>query len=183
MNVSAETVTLVITCCRRLEAFFSKDGEPWLTGPAAYPLKLLFFWVVQAGWAFLVLLPVTASQSIMPTATMGPWGCIGGALFMSFVAFEAIADFQKNSFKNSPGNKGEFMKTGLYAWCQYPNYFGEIMVWITMFCWAGFPRTFVLHPWIILSPLFTTLLLRYGSGASQATSFFLITKITNFRGD
>lgn len=75
--------------CRRLEPFYSKEGEPWLSGPAAYPLKLLAFWSVQACWAWMVLLPVTVSQAAAPMAVMGPWGWAGAAAFFSFWAFEA----------------------------------------------------------------------------------------------
>ena len=75
--------------CRRLDPFYAKDGEPWLSGPAAYPLKLLAFWSIQASWAWGVLLPVTVAQAAVPTAAMGPWGWVGAAAFLTFWAFEA----------------------------------------------------------------------------------------------
>jgi steroid 5-alpha reductase family enzyme len=77
------------------------------------------------------------------------------------------ADFQKDWFKRQPGNGGEFVRTGFYYFCQFPNYFAEIAVWWTMFFWAGFPNVFLAHPWILISPLFTTVLLRYGSGVAN----------------
>jgi steroid 5-alpha reductase family enzyme len=79
----------------------------------------------------------------------------------------SAADFQKDWFKRQPGNKGEFVRTGLYYLCQFPNYFAEISVWWTMFFWAGFPSVFISHPWIIASPIFTTILLRFVSGVSN----------------
>lgn len=79
------------TCCisRRLDPFYSKEGEPWFSGPAAFPLKLLAFWTIQASWAWMVLLPVTVSQAAAPTAAMGLWGWAGALAFLAFWAFEA----------------------------------------------------------------------------------------------
>lgn len=149
---------------KRFDDFYAKEGEPWIVGPSMFPLKLAGFWSIQALWAFTVLLPVTTANAAAANIAMGPWGWIGFGLFMGAWAFEATADFQKNAFKNKPENKGEFMHVGLYRLCQYPNYFGEIMCWIVMWAWAGFPTVFVNYPWIIISPVFTTLLLRYVSG-------------------
>lgn len=75
--------------CRRLDRFYNDEGEPWLTGPARFPLYLLGFWTVQAFWAWSVLLPVTVAQATQPRAAMGPWGWTGFALTMFFWAYEA----------------------------------------------------------------------------------------------
>lgn len=75
--------------CRRLEPFYAKPDEPWLSGPSKYPLKLLGFWSIQAFWEWMVLLPVTVSQAAAPTAAMGAWGFAGAAAFVFFWAFEA----------------------------------------------------------------------------------------------
>jgi hypothetical protein len=81
------------------------------------------------------------------------------------------ADFQKDWFKRQPGMKKEFVRTGFYYWCQYPNYFGEIAVWWTMYFWCGFPNLAFSHPYILLSPIFTTYLLRYGSGVANLSYY------------
>ena len=120
---------------------------------------------MQAAWAFTVLLPVFAAQSLAPAQAMGPWGVAGGLLFAACWAFEATADLQKNAFKSSDAGKNEFMRTGLFSLCQFPSYAGEIGCWVSMFLWAGFPRTASQHPWIALSPLFTAVLLLHVSGA------------------
>jgi steroid 5-alpha reductase family enzyme len=74
---------------RRLEPFYSKDDEPWFTGPAKYPLKLAGFWSAQALWSFSVLLPVTVAQAAAPRGSMGAWGWTGFGLFLFFCAYEA----------------------------------------------------------------------------------------------
>jgi steroid 5-alpha reductase family enzyme len=74
------------------------------------------------------------------------------------------ADFQKGWFKRQPGNRDEFIRTGLYRWSQYPNYSAEIAIWWAIFFWAGFPHVFASNPWIIVSPLIATVNMRWGAG-------------------
>jgi steroid 5-alpha reductase family enzyme len=59
------------------------------------------------------------------------------------------------------------MRTGLYRFCQFPNYFAEISCWWVMFLWAGLPRVLPEHPYIVISPIFTSILLRYVSGVAN----------------
>lgn len=58
------------------------------------------------------------------------------------------------------------MRGGLYYFSQFPNYFAEIACWWAMFLWAGLPGVVASHPYIVISPIFTTLLLRFGSGVA-----------------
>lgn len=55
--------------------------------------------------------------------------------------------------------------SGLFTLCQFPNYFGEMACWIVMCLWAGLPNVLPSYPWIIISPIFITGLLRFVSGA------------------
>jgi Protein of unknown function (DUF1295) len=76
---------------RRYDLTYPKEGEPkWLRGPTYFPLLLLGFWVLQALWAWVVLLPVTVAQAVMPHMAMGGWGWTGAALFVLFWLYEAI---------------------------------------------------------------------------------------------
>lgn len=96
----------------------------------------------------------------------GGWPCVQRGMAVRGVSVCA-ADFQKDYFKRQPGNKGEFMSTGLYRFSQFPNYFAEIAFWWSMCLWAGLPHVIANHPWILVSPVFTTLLLRFGSGVAN----------------
>jgi hypothetical protein len=58
-----------------------------------------------------------------------------------------------------------FVDSGLFALCRHPNYFGEILIWVSITALAGTQGVFRAHPWIIASPLFTAFLLLYVSGA------------------
>ena len=53
---------------------------------------------------------------------------IGLAIMAAGVGIEGIADYQKSKFKKQHPKK--YCSTGLYSWVRYPNYFGEIMVWL-----------------------------------------------------
>lgn len=72
-----------------------------------FPLKLAFFWTIQGMWAWVVLLPVTVSQALAPAVAIMPvgWACAG--LFVTGLALESLADYQKFTFKNDPDNKGK----------------------------------------------------------------------------
>ncbi|KAL4425018.1 hypothetical protein ABPG77_001796 [Micractinium sp. CCAP 211/92] len=155
----------------RLDQFFQQPGEPLLTGPSNYPLRLAFFWTMQGLWAWACLLPVTASHALsreLPAAarrlSFGPSLVAGLALFGGGLLLESVADWQKFKWKSDPANAGRFMgPVGLYAWSRYPNYFGEMCVWAGVFVMAG-PTVWRRCPWTIASPLFTFALLRFLSG-------------------
>jgi steroid 5-alpha reductase family enzyme len=50
-----------------------------------------------------------------------------GVMLLGLV-LETIADRQKSALKAQ--HPGEFCGTGLYGWVRYPNYLGEILVWV-----------------------------------------------------
>ena len=78
-------------------------------------------------------------------------------------AFEVVADEQKRRFRKDGANSNRFIQSGLWAWSQHPNYFGEILLWVGIAVIA-FP---VLQGWqyaTLISPLFVWLLLTKISG-------------------
>jgi steroid 5-alpha reductase family enzyme len=78
-------------------------------------------------------------------------------------AFEVIADEQKRRFRADPANHGTFITTGLWAWSQHPNYFGEITLWAGILVIA-IPQLAGWNWLVVLSPLFVALLLTRVSG-------------------
>ena len=78
-------------------------------------------------------------------------------------AIEVVADSQKRQFKKDPANRGKFIDTGLWAWSQHPNYFGEFTLWFGILVMA-IP---LLSGWswlAVISPIFVYLLLTRVSG-------------------
>jgi steroid 5-alpha reductase family enzyme len=152
----------------RLSSFFpASPDEAWLTGPARFPLKLASFWAAQGAWAWVCMLPVTATAAMVgrggPAARLTP-GC-GLALGAAAAALvvEARADAEKAAWRADPANQGKFCGTGLYGHVRYPNYAAEIVFWSAMTAAAG-PAVLAAAPWAVFSPAFSAALITQVSG-------------------
>jgi len=83
------------------------------------------------------------------------------------IIIEAIADYQKYIYKSDPKHKDHWCDVGLWKYARYPNYFGEMLVWWSIYA-AALPvlstqgTVFVLLGGI--SPIFITALLLGLSG-------------------
>ena len=86
---------------------------------------------------------------------------IGLCCWMIGFYFQAVADWQLVVFKLHPKNKGVIIQTGLWKYSRHPNYFGEILMWWSIFI-ITIPFTNSLY--FIISPLTITLLLVFVSG-------------------
>lgn len=134
------------------------------------PLKFLVFWILQILWVYIVSFTVILINS--PTSPEFSYDefdvkdltlIFGGLLFIYGLVVEAIADQSKFIFRNNPQNKGKWCDVGLWKISRHPNYYGELCVWWGMFIIS----TPVLESWkwvAIISPLFISLLLIFGSG-------------------
>ena len=128
------------------------------------PLNFLVAWLLQGVWVWIVSLPLMLLNSASNNPEMGAWTDILGILLwvIGFLV-ETTADFQKLAFKSHPENKGKFINTGLWRFARYPNYFGEICLWIGVF--LGCCATFTGAEWAsVASPLFVAGLLLFVSG-------------------
>ena len=92
----------------------------------------------------------------------------GIALWLIGFSFEAIADYQKFRWQLKLGDerKKKFMNSGVFKYCRYPNYFGEITLWFGSYfiASAAFPHSWVAKYGLAASPLFTTFILTRLSG-------------------
>ncbi|QRW13517.1 3-oxo-5-alpha-steroid 4-dehydrogenase [Ceratobasidium sp. AG-Ba] len=138
------------------------------------PAKFAGFWFGQALWVSLVGLPVYLGN-ILPTtkqAPLGPRDWLGLSVFAASLAFEVIADRQKSEWrarKNAKLHDEKFISSGLWSISRHPNYVGEVGIqtgiWILSTTALSSPLLPKLTPWAAaVSPLFTWLLLRKGSG-------------------
>ncbi|RAJ06571.1 steroid 5-alpha reductase family enzyme [Chitinophaga skermanii] len=84
--------------------------------------------------------------------TLGMWlsPVVYTGLFIMYLGLfiESIADFQKSYYKRS--NPEEFVQKGLFSWVRYPNYFGELLVWVGSFI-VGFPFYQTWWQWLIVA--------------------------------
>ena len=75
--------------------------------------------------------------------------------------FESIGDWQLHKFMKNPENKGKVLKSGLWRYTRHPNYFGEILMWWSIFLIA---LSVPYGIFTVIAPLTITILLRYFTG-------------------
>lgn len=102
------------------------------------PLRFSIAFIIQAVWVTLPLMPVLALNAVPASTIMSTMGrlsatdVLGLSLWVTGFAFEAISDAQKSRWLKEKRNKThdeEFLTSGLFSVCRYPNYFGEITMW------------------------------------------------------
>lgn len=123
----------------------------------------LMTWTLQGLWIVITLGPALASITSPIVVPPDAFLVVGVILWVCGFAIEVVADQQKIRFGAEPQNARKFIQTGLWAWSQHPNYFGEILLWVGIAI-AAFP---VLSEWryiTLLSPVFVWLLLTKISG-------------------
>jgi|TARA_B110000495_G_C22949920_1_gene556278 steroid 5-alpha reductase family enzyme len=123
----------------------------------------LMTWTLGGLWVLVTMAAGLAAITSNITEELGVLSYIGMSLWLFGFAVEVTADAQKRRFKALPENKGYFIKSGLWAWSQHPNYFGEITLWFGL-ALVALP---VLSGWqlcTLISPIFVYLLLTKVSG-------------------
>jgi len=162
--------TMGLMWCTRLGSFLfervHKTGKDARFDKIKHqPSRFAFFWFMQGLWCFLVGMPVYLTNTNHSNDVQAvDWkDNVGRAMFLIGWLWESVADHQKSEFKDA--NPKDFMKTGLFAYSRYPNYFGEIMLQFGMFlaCLNGIsdPKMKLLSA---ASPVFTYWLLTRVSG-------------------
>ncbi|WP_296718573.1 DUF1295 domain-containing protein [Erythrobacter sp.] len=129
------------------------------------PPRFFVAWTLQAVWVIFTAAAALVVITAPEPQPLGAFFWAGAALWVIGFAFEVLADEQKRRFKADPANRGRFITTGLWAWSQHPNYFGEITLWTGILVIA-LPQ---LSGWswlVIASPLFVALLLTRVSGTN-----------------
>ncbi|MDD2422627.1 MAG: DUF1295 domain-containing protein [Candidatus Cloacimonetes bacterium] len=133
-------------------AQWRKDwGKNWLWRSYLQVFLLQGFFMLSIAYpAFMIL------RSRVYTFTF--LDAIAILLWLTGFIFEAVSDAQMMAFKKKPVNKGRVMNQGLWRYSRHPNYFGETLMWWSIFLLClPFPKGYL----AIFSPLIiTTLLLR-----------------------
>jgi steroid 5-alpha reductase family enzyme len=132
------------------------------------PVRFLIPWVAQILWISLTGFPIylICANSSSSQKDLQWLDYIGIFLWAFGFSIEALADYQKNKFKNA--NPGDFIQTGIFQYSRYPNYYGEIVLWYGMFI-IGISGFTSVDSWqwvSIISPLFVTALLYFGTGVA-----------------
>lgn len=86
---------------------------------------------------------------------------LGIIIWICGYCWETISDNQLSTFMHNPANKGHVMTHGLWHYSRHPNYFGESVMWIGIFCMALSTP----YGWTtIITPITITFLLVYVTG-------------------
>ncbi len=104
------------------------------TGKFYWPVSFLGIHLFPTVVVFLGCLPV---YYIIQFQQPIQWtGLVVFALLLGAVAFEGIADKQMRkhrSFNNQNNTPDNNLEKGLWAWSRHPNYFGEIIFWVSVY--------------------------------------------------
>lgn len=104
--------------------------EEW--GEWFYIRSFLQVFMLQGVLMILVVSPVLITN----TFRGGPLNFLdflGLSIWALGFFFEVVGDYQLKKFIRNPTNRGEIMKTGLWAYTRHPNYFGEVTLWVGIF--------------------------------------------------
>ena len=165
---------MVIVWCCRLGTFLTyrsaRHGEdPRFADFLHNPAKFAVAWFLQGVWVVVCLLPVIL-RAHRPAAPSLPTASAASSastfLFLAGFALEVTADAQKWAFKSNPANKNKQIRSGVWSWVKYPNYAGEIILWLGIALSATAdgvdnPTELALS---FLSPAFVAFLLIFVSG-------------------
>jgi len=125
--------------------------------------RFLTAWTLQGLWVAFSLAPALAAVTSTQQSGIGWLAVVGISVWLLGFGIEVIADRQKNAFRLDPGNAGQFIHAGLWAWSRHPNYFGEILLWIGI-ALIAIPNLHGLQWITLLSPVFVAVLLTRISG-------------------
>jgi steroid 5-alpha reductase family enzyme len=130
------------------------------------PARFLVAWTMQASWGLYTAAAALAIISASDRVPLDIFFWIGALVWAVGFGIEIVADGQKGKFRKDASNKGKFIKSGLWAWSQHPNYFGEIMLWTGILIIA-LPLLSGTAWLVLISPLFVTFLLTKVSGIAM----------------
>ena len=129
--------------------------------------KFMMFWILQCITVWAISIPFTVMFSRPLSPGLGWQDILGIIIWAIGFLIETVADQQKFSFKNAPGNKSKMCTVGLWSISRHPNYFGESLCWWGL--WSMATSTFgpnfndYLY-FTVLSPLYVMTILLFLSG-------------------
>ncbi len=121
----------------RYQDLRAKSGKAYqlvnLFGICGFPTVLVFLGMLPA---YPVLALEGAANPFVDIAAL--------VVGLGAVTIQWVADEQMRIFRGAPDGNTAFMTGGLWAWSRHPNYFGEVMMWTSLwlFALAGFGAAF-----------------------------------------
>ncbi|MBL0131878.1 MAG: DUF1295 domain-containing protein [Chitinophagaceae bacterium] len=129
-------------------------------GKTFYWRSYLQIFLLQGLFLIVILSPVIHA-ALAPPRQWDVFTWIGLCCWLVGFYFQAIGDWQLVVFTRQKKIPGAIMQTGLWKYSRHPNYFGEIVMWWSIFIiTVPLDNSFL----FIISPAFITLLLVFVSG-------------------
>jgi steroid 5-alpha reductase family enzyme len=142
----------------RYEAMRGAPVPYWLNsllGMHLFPTVLVY--IAFAPAALVLILDPVAQPPV------GMWDLIGLAGVLSAVAIQLVADRQLRNYRNSAEyRRGGTLRRGLWRASRHPNYFGEVLFWMSMVPFAVSTGLLARQPLLVLSgPIMMGAFFRY----------------------
>ena len=118
--------------------------------------------VVQGLAICLVALPLQAGPVVGFTSFTS--FCVGVAVAVGGMLFEAVGDAQLAAYKLDP-DRGPVMDRGLWSWTRHPNYFGDALFWVGIWIAGGLAAGWIPALLTIASPIAMAWFLAFTTGA------------------
>lgn len=125
--------------------------------------KFASFWILQTVSIFVITSPILLISIKYSDMKLNLLSIIFAVVSLLGILIEAVADEQKNKFKNSLKKGDHWVDIGLWKYSRHPNYLGELMMWYGIFGFS-FPYLNGYEYLSIVSPIFITILLVFVSG-------------------
>ncbi|WP_233200232.1 DUF1295 domain-containing protein [Blastopirellula marina] len=100
---------------------------------AAFPwVSLLTVFALQGAVMWIVSLPLQVGIALADRQIV--WLIVLGVLgWAKGLFFEAVGDWQLARFRANPDNQGQVLNTGLWRYTRHPNYYGDFVVWWSLY--------------------------------------------------
>jgi steroid 5-alpha reductase family enzyme len=98
-------------------------------------LKFFIFFQMQALSNVFLAIPffIVSVNKAGPISTLE---YIGAGIWLLSIIGEGLSDWQLKQFKKDPANKGKVCEYGLWNYSRHPNYFFQLMIWISVFVFS-----------------------------------------------
>jgi len=114
------------------EGRYKQLRQEWAPNPDA---KFFAFFQMQAVSNVFLAIPFFII-ALNPKPELSILEYIGAGLWFISIVGEGLSDFQLKQFKKDPANKGKVCQSGLWNYSRHPNYFFQLMIWISVLIFA-----------------------------------------------
>lgn len=98
-------------------------------------LKFFIFFQMQAlSNVFLAIPFFIIAVNTAPEISIVEY--IGAGMWLLAIIGEGLSDWQLKQFKKNPANKGKVCEAGFWNYSRHPNYFFQLMIWISVLIFA-----------------------------------------------